>query len=85
MKTWFVSYRPRLRRTNVSHPTTSQTFETEAEAKAFARTLDAAENHFSAGTINPHQPKKFFGARQIADWLASDNKIQSKHRREHSG
>jgi hypothetical protein len=70
-KTWFVSYRlqPRIR---AGHARTSKTFESESEAKAFAHELPPAVRDVTAGTINPHVPKKFYGSAQIFKWLAHD-------------
>ena len=70
MKTWFVSYRHPSRPAGSSHARAAETFETEAEAKSFARQLSA--NDINAGTLNPYTPKQFYGSRDIAIWLADD-------------
>jgi hypothetical protein len=67
-KIWFVSYR-RERPPGSGHARMTETFEGEAEAKAFARTLSAQESDINAGTINPHMPKEFFGSAKINEWL----------------
>jgi hypothetical protein len=71
-KTWFVSYRRKSRPARSGHARKTETFESEAEAKSFARTLSAKDSEINAGTINPHIPKKFFGSAQINDWLAEE-------------
>lgn len=48
-------------------------FETEAEAKLFAAARLAEGYDVSAGTINPHQPKKMIGLEQISDWLGDSS------------
>jgi hypothetical protein len=62
-KTWFVSYRRKSRHPRSGHARMTETFETEGEARAFAR---------NSGTINPHLPEKFFGSAKINDWLAEE-------------
>jgi hypothetical protein len=71
-KTWFVSYRLQPRPVRAGHARTSKTFESESEAKAFARELPSAVSDVTAGTINPHVPKKFYGSADIFKWLADD-------------
>ena len=67
-KAWFVSYRHKSRPARSGHARMTETFETEAEARAFARTLLEGID-INAGTINPHLPKKFFGSAKIKEWL----------------
>jgi hypothetical protein len=69
-KTWFVSYR-RSRSPGSGHARVTETFESEAEAKDFARRL-SPQGNINAGTINPHRPKKFFGSANINEWLAKE-------------
>jgi hypothetical protein len=71
-KTWFVSYRLQPRPVRAGHARTSKTFGSESEAKAFARELPSAVSDVTAGTINPHVPKKFYGSADIFKWLADD-------------
>ena len=71
-KTWFVSYRLDPRPVRAGHARTSETFASEAEAKSFARELPSAVSDITAGTINPHVPKKFYGSADIFKWLADD-------------
>jgi hypothetical protein len=65
-----LSYRLGQRPARIGHARKTETFESEAEARSFARTLSAKD--FYAGTINPHMPEKFLGSAQINDWLAQE-------------
>jgi hypothetical protein len=66
---WYVTFQlsktvPRRR-----CPRATKTFETEAEAKAFARIKFDEGLVTSAGTINPHLPKQAIAWRDIHLWL----------------
>jgi hypothetical protein len=66
--TWYVSFKrplgpPRL------HTRSTETFPNEEEAKKFARTQLAETLYVSAGTINPHLPKRTIASTQILKWL----------------
>ena len=65
--TWFVSYRP----LGLSRDPRrlSETFPNELEAKAFAKARLADARNITAGTINPHLPKRVIGSAQIIEWL----------------
>jgi hypothetical protein len=45
------------------------TFETEAEAKDFARAKFHEGLMVYAGTINPYSPKKLISSRKLPHWL----------------
>lgn len=45
------------------------TFQTEAEAKDFARTKFRDGLMVFAGTINPYSPKKLISSRELPHWL----------------
>jgi len=47
----------------------AETFHNEQEAKAFAGAKLASGLHVSAGTLNPHVPKRTIAAAQLLDWL----------------
>lgn len=49
----------------------SRTFRTEDDAKEFARQRLGEGCDVTAGTINPHRPKRTIGLSQIADWLGA--------------
>jgi hypothetical protein len=71
-KTWFVSFRPndadRLPQAN-GQRRMSETFATEAEAKAFAAERLADSADITAGTLNPVVPKRTLGSAGIKAWL----------------
>jgi hypothetical protein len=66
--TWFVTYHPRA-----GHPgyrtRKSEQFANEHDAKSFALARVIEDPDVTAGTINPHLPKRFIGSAQIVDWL----------------
>ena len=69
--TWYVTFVERKRgsRKKPRNPRVTRTFETEDEAKAYARArLDEGQSMY-AGTINPHAPKQLITASNIASWL----------------
>lgn len=71
MRTWYVTYelnkRGLLKRRR--HPRATRTFETEVEAKHFAREkLDAGLIVF-AGTINPTTPRQLIPSTDISSWI----------------
>ena len=69
--TWYVTFvmkkRGLLRRPRT--PRVTRTFETENEAKDFARARLNEGLPVHAGTINPHTPKQLIVASNIAAWL----------------
>jgi len=48
-------------------------FQNEQDAKAFARAKLAEALNVTAGTLNPHQPKRIIASAQILDWLNEPN------------
>ena len=54
------------------NPRLSKTFDTEAEARDFARTKFDAGLIVTAGTINPHLPRRAIPSEEIPVWLESD-------------
>jgi len=72
--TWYVTFEvPRtgslVQRRN---PRLTKTFETETEAIDFARTKFEAGLIVTAGTINPHLPRRAIPSEEIPAWLESD-------------
>jgi hypothetical protein len=66
--TWFVSFElPRHEKR--SHIRATETFPNERAAKNFARAKLAETLNVSAGTLNPHQPKRTIAATQMLEWL----------------
>jgi hypothetical protein len=50
-------------------PWVAEAFPTEVEAKNFARSKFGEVDNLTAGTLNPHRPKRMMGAAAIAVWL----------------
>lgn len=78
--TWYVTFeirkRGRLQKKERS-PRKTKAFETEAEAKLFARAkLDEGLVVF-AGTINPHLPRVLVFSHSLFDWVADDESERS--------
>jgi hypothetical protein len=70
---WYVAYGPdKTVKTDDSADSgpvrSTRTFKTEVDAKLFAMQVLAKGWSASAGTLNPHQPKKVIGASQIEKW-----------------
>ena len=65
--TWYVSFdRPLAKR---RHPRATETFPNEREAKKFARAKLTEAPNVSAGTLNPHLPKRTIASAQMLEWL----------------
>ena len=65
--TWYVSFElPRGKRTLAR---ATETFLNEGEAKKFARAKLIDTPNLTAGTLNPHLPKRTIASRQIVQWL----------------
>jgi hypothetical protein len=70
---WYVAFGPdkSVKSDNraLSSPRTTKTFKSELDAKLFAREILAKGWTATAGTLNPHQPKRTIAASQIEDWV----------------
>jgi hypothetical protein len=65
--TWYVSFElPRGKRALAR---ATETFPNEREAKKFARAKLIDTPNVTAGTLNPHLPKRTVAATQIVQWL----------------
>ena len=65
--TWYVPFElPQGKR---AHVRATETFPNEREAKKFARAKLPYTPNVSAGTLNPHLPKRTIAATQMLDWL----------------
>jgi hypothetical protein len=65
--TWYVSFQiPPGKR---SFARATETFRSEFEAKKFARAKLAETLNVSAGTLNPHLPKRTIPPAQMLEWL----------------
>ena len=69
--TWYVTFEAQKRGVFPKRrsPRVTKTFETEAEAKAFARARFDEGLVVFAGTINPYLPKRLIASSKIALWL----------------
>jgi hypothetical protein len=66
--TWYVSFELQRGKRGLARAT--ETFPNEREAKQFASAKLVDTPNVTAGTLNPHLPKRTIAARQILDWLA---------------
>ncbi len=65
--TWYVSFQlPPGKR---AHARATETFPSEREAKKFARAKLVDTPNVSAGTLNPHLPKRTIAPAQMLEWL----------------
>jgi hypothetical protein len=67
-KSWYVSFEVRQREKREQARAT-ETFPNEREAKKFARAKLAETQHVTAGTLNPHLPKRTISSAQMLEWL----------------
>jgi hypothetical protein len=67
-KKWYVSFVPVGRKAK----RTAKTFETENQAKAFALNILATGLAVSAGTLNPHLPKRTISPADVKTWAWSE-------------
>ena len=65
--TWYVSFETSSPRRQFARLT--ETFANEREAKQFAKKKIGAAQNLTAGTINPHQPKRTVPSTQVPDWV----------------
>jgi hypothetical protein len=70
---WYVTFEVPRSGTLVQrrNPRLTKTFETEAEARDFARTKFDGGLIVTAGTINPHLPRRAIPSEEIPTWLES--------------
>jgi hypothetical protein len=69
--TWYVSFEPKQQRARGkrTHTRLAESCQTEQEAKAFASAKLADGLNVSAGTLNPHLPKRIIASVDLLDWL----------------
>lgn len=72
--TWYVTFEvpPDGTVSRRRHPRLTKTFETESEAKEFARARLNGGLIVTAGTILPHQPRASIPSENIPVWLEAD-------------
>jgi hypothetical protein len=67
---WYVSFEPiKLPTRKRAFSRATETFRSELEAKEFARQKLTETKNVSAGTLNPHLPKRVISTAQIVEWL----------------
>jgi hypothetical protein len=71
---WYVSFELPGRKRGLARAT--ETFPNEREAKQFARAKLVDTPNVTAGTLNPHLPKRTIAARQILEWLEQADEPQ---------
>jgi hypothetical protein len=71
--TWYVAFYgpPQRPPGNRSVPRITETFQSESEAKDFARLKLAEGRTVNAGTVNPHMPKRIIAGAEIHIWLGT--------------
>ena len=67
-KSWYVAFEVRQREKR-EHARATETFPNEREAKKFARAKLVDTPNVSAGTLNPHLPKRTIAPAQMLEWL----------------
>ena len=67
--TWYVSFEPRKLPGKRGHSRATERFPNEFEAKKVAKAKLADTKNVSAGTLNPHLPKRTIASTQIVQWL----------------
>jgi hypothetical protein len=73
--TWYVTFeapKQGLLSRKRRNPRMTKTFETEAEAKKFAREQLDKGLSVVAGTINPQFPKQVIPSSKISNWVEND-------------
>ena len=68
--TWYVSFEPKkLRPGKRAFSRATETFRSALEAKDFAKQKLTETKNVTAGTLNPHLPKRVISSAQISQWL----------------
>jgi hypothetical protein len=76
---WYVSYTVKSDNGSRRYARKTRTFDTEEHAKLFAREIVAGNLCPTAGTINPHSPKKVIAATGMANWLETPTQFAGCH------
>jgi hypothetical protein len=66
---WYVSYTVETDRGPRRYTRRTQRFDSEENAKLFARESVTSNLRLTAGTINPHSPKRIISTAEMATWL----------------
>jgi hypothetical protein len=76
---WYVSYKVKPDDGSREYARKTRTFDTEEHAKLFAREIVGDNLRPTAGTINPHSPKKVISATAMANWLETPMQFPGPH------
>ena len=76
---WYVSYAVKSHDGSRKYARKTRTFDSEELAKLFARDVFADNLCPTAGTINPHAPKKIISTAAMAIWLETPMQISRAH------
>lgn len=69
---WYVAFTGSENHKGEHYVRTTRTFPTEDDAKKFAEERLAEGCDVSAGTLNPHFPRRTIGSSQIEGWLDTE-------------
>jgi hypothetical protein len=68
--TWYVSFeQKRISPGKRAFSRATETFRSELKAKEFAKQKLADTQNVTAGTLNPHLPKRVISSAQMSQWL----------------
>ena len=68
--TWYVSFeQKRISPAKRAFSRATETFSSELKAKEFAKQKLADTQNVTAGTLNPHLPKRVISSAQMIQWL----------------
>jgi len=71
---WYVSFeQKRMRPARRAFSRGTETFRSELAAKEFAKQKLTETKNVTAGTLNPHLPKRVISSAQIIEWLEEPN------------
>jgi hypothetical protein len=72
--TWYVSFEhKRLHPAKRASVRSTEAFRSELKAKEFAKQKLTETQNVSAGTLNPHRPKRVISPAQMIEWLKEPN------------
>ncbi len=69
---WYVAFHNPEATSGQYYIRNTKTFRTEGEAKRFAKARLYEGCNVTAGTLNPHFPKRAIASSQLESWLQSD-------------
>jgi predicted GH43/DUF377 family glycosyl hydrolase len=72
---WYVSYTAQSDRSPRRYARVTKTFDSEERAKLFVRGITADNLRLTAGTINPHSPKRIVSTTEISNWVGESDAV----------